>query len=354
MARMGKVRVLVVDDDKKRFEVFQRCLGADFDVVEARPGQSATRLLENEDFDLLSDKRGSAGMTNSLAEFVGSCPSTRSLLDTIERVAREDGDFLILGEAGSGKTRVARAIHQERRQTGAFLCLRLAELDARQIESAVFDKGMSQELQSGPGTLFIDGIQHVSLAAQNRLVRERSSIWPGWRVIFGAPSLSEELSHPLREHLAQREVQIRPLRERGEDIPELAVHFVAKACKALGRHGISISREAMAELCAYNWPGNVCELRDVIEQAVPRCSDMGQIGAGLISAGQNAIVEQVVEDIIGGSRGLDAAMAELEVAVIREALQQQHGNRSAAARQLKLPRQTLQDRMKKYGLWQPQ
>lgn len=353
MAKMGKVRVLVVDDDKKRFEVFQRCLGADFDLVEARPGVSTTRLLENEDFDLLlSDKRGSVGITGSIVEFVGSCPSTRSLLDTIERVAGADEDLLILGEAGSGKARVARAIHQERRQVGAFLCLRLAELDAGQIESAVFDNVMTQELQSEPGTLFIDGVQHLTMAAQDRLVQDRHTIWPAWRIIFGALSLSDEISPSLRQHLAHREVQIRPLRERGEDISGLAVHFAAKSCKTLGRNGISLSREAMAELCAYDWPGNVSELRDVIEQAVQRCSDMCQIGAGLIGEGQNAIVEQVVEDIIGGSRGLDAAMAELEAAVIREALQQQHGNRSAAARQLKLPRQTLQDRMKKHGLWQ--
>lgn len=352
MARMGKVRVLVVDDDKQRVEVFQRCLGADFDVVEARPGVSAAKLLESEDFDLLvSDKRGSLTGNASRLDFVGSCPSTRRLIETIERVTREDGDVLVLGEVGSGKARVARAIHQNRGQAaGAFLCIRLAELDAEQMEAAVFDNAVTQ-LHSG-GTLFIDGIENMPVDAQVRLVRERDTLWPGWRMILATQSRNDIASPALREHVSPREIEIRPLRERGEDIPELAVHFVAKICEQLGRQGVSLSREAMAELCAYDWPGNVSELRDVIEQAVARSEDNSQIGSGLLSEGQNAIVGQVVEDIIGGSRGLDAAMAELEAAVIREALQQQHGNRSAAARQLKLPRQTLQDRMKKHGLWQ--
>jgi arginine utilization regulatory protein len=108
----------------------------------------------------------------------------------------------------------------------------------------------------------------------------------------------------------------------------------------------------MAELCAHDWPGNVRELKTVIDDMVVRTSDHSEIASGFKQpGGQSLIVEQVVGDIIGGCRGLDAAMAELEAAVIREALEQQQGNRSAAARQLKLPRQTLQDRMKKHGLW---
>jgi DNA-binding NtrC family response regulator len=142
------------------------------------------------------------------------------------------------------------------------------------------------------------------------------------------------------------------LRDRGEDIPRLAVHFLAEAMRRSGRVGITLGRQAMAELCAYDWPGNVSELKRVLDDTVLRAGDQSEIGPGtMLSGGQSFIVEQVVGDIIGGCRGLDAAMAELEAAVIREALQQQRGNRSAAARQLKLPRQTLQDRMKKHGLW---
>ncbi len=352
MARTGKVRVLVVDDDKQRVEVFQRCLSSDFDVVEATPGLSATRLMESEHFDLLvSDKRGPTGIDSGTG-FVGACPSTRSLLDAIEGFGAESGDVLVTGEAGSGKARVARSLHQATRGGGAFLCLRLAELAPGQIEAAIFDKARAQSLAAERGTLFIDGVERMSHELQARLVADRDQSWAGWRIVCATAEDPSGLHPLLLQHLGARVIELLPLRDRGEDIPPLAGHFVAQASRRLGRRGISLSREAMAELCVYNWPGNVSELREVIEQAVPRCSDLGEIGPGLLREGKSPIVGQVVDDIIGGSRGLDAAMAELEAAVIREALQQQRGNRSAAARQLKLPRQTLQDRMKKHGLWQ--
>jgi DNA-binding NtrC family response regulator len=351
MDRLGKVRVLVVDDDKQRVEVFQRCLSQDFDVFEARPGVAARRLLETEDFDLLvSDKSGPNGAGKEGVEIVGSCPNTRSLFVAIERIAREKGDVLIVGEPGSGKALTARALHQTEGRVGTFVCVRLAEIDADQIESIVFERPMPVG-----GTLLLEGIEHLPLVLQERLVRERESgQLPSndCRVICAAETESDRISAALLRHLSPRRIQLSPLRDRGEDIPRLAIHFVARASKRLGRAGISLSREAMSELCSYNWPGNVSELREVLEQALARCPDQGVIGAGLLSGTQSPIVEQVVEDIIGGCRGLDAAMAELEAAVIREALQLQRGNRSAAARQLKLPRQTLQDRMKKHGLWQ--
>lgn len=355
MSRLGKV--LVVDDDKNRADIVRRRLCEDFEIVNASPGPSAAHLLETEEFDLLISERGNAAQqvatdSNGEPELVGTCPAMMVLLTDIERAARQDGDLHLVGEIGSGKALVARTVHRIEKRPGAFLCVRLADLEPSEMEAAVF----GHALPVG-GTLFVDGIDRLSLPLQERLVRERNSGQlrsSDFRLVSASAVALEHatISPALAQHMGASRVLIPELRNRGEDIPRLAVHFVGDAMRKSGRVGLTIGRRAMAELCAYDWPGNVGELKAVIDDVVVRTQDDTEIGPGMmLSGGQSLIVEQVVVDIIGGCRGLDAAMAELEAAVIREALEQQHGNRSAAARQLKLPRQTLQDRMKKHGLW---
>ena len=354
---MGKVRVLVVDDDKNRADIVRRRLCEDFEIVNASPGPSAAHLLETEEFDLLISEQGKAAQRTVKnltreSELVGNCPAMMELLTDIERAARQQGDLHLVGESGSGKALVARSVHRIEGRVGAFVCVRLSDLDAEEMEAAVF----GHKLSAG-GTLFLDGIERLSMSAQERLVRERNSGQlpsSSYRLICASsvPLGHASMSPALAQHLGVSLVQIPELRDRGEDIPRLAVHFVGEAMRRSGRVGLTIGRKAMAELCAYDWPGNVSELKSVIGDIVTRTNDHTEIGPGMmLSGGKSLIVEQVVVDIIGGCRGLDAAMAELEAAVIREALEQQQGNRSAAARQLKLPRQTLQDRMKKHGLW---
>jgi DNA-binding NtrC family response regulator len=362
MTRLGKVRVLVVDDDKNRADIVRRRLCEDFEIVNASPGPSAVRLLETQDFDLLiSDQRDSTKISLAgglqQAELVGSCPAMMALLAKIEQAANQTGDIHLVGETGSGKALVARSIHGADTRTGAFVRIRLKDLNASEMEAAVFGSG-----RPSAGTFFLDGIEFLPADLQERLAREHSpgqSRERGYRLItasclpLGHASMSESWRQLVEEASSNfTSITVPALRDRGEDIPRLAVHFLVEAMKRSGRLGVTLGRQAMAELCAHNWPGNVSELKQVVDDIVLRTNDNREIGPGaMLSGGQSFIVEQVVSDIIGGCRGLDAAMAELEAAVIREALHQQRGNRSAAARQLKLPRQTLQDRMKKHGLW---
>lgn len=362
MTRLGKVRVLVVDDDKNRADIVRRRLCEDFEIVNASPGPSAARLLETEDFDLLiSDQRESSLL--SLAggfhqpELVGSCPAMKALLADIEFAANGPSDLHLIGETGCGKALVARSVHSIDTRSGAFVRIRLADLDVSEMEAAVFGTG-----RPSAGTFFLDGIDALPVPMQERLAREHLPGQPrdrGYRLItasslpLGHASMSLMWKELVEDSSASfSSITVPALRDRGEDIPRLAVHFLSEAMKRSGRVGVTLGRQAMAELCAHSWPGNVSELKRVVDDIVLRTRDNSEIGPGtMLSGGQSFIVEQVVGDIIGGCRGLDAAMAELEAAVIREALRQQRGNRSAAARQLKLPRQTLQDRMKKHGLW---
>ena len=251
----------------------------------------------------------------------------------------------------------ARAVHSLDTRNGAFVRVRLADLNSDEMEAAIFGEG-----RPAAGTFFLDGIEHLPLALQDRLAAEHAlgQRRTGEYRLVTASSVAlthESLSKAwhARSQVPATDltlINVPALRDRGEDIPRLAVHFLSEAMRRTRRVGVTLGRQAMAELCAHDWPGNVSELKRIIDDTVMRTNDNTEIGPGsMLSGGQSFIVEQVVGDIIGGCRGLDAAMAELEAAVIREALQQQRGNRSAAARQLKLPRQTLQDRMKKHGLW---
>lgn len=367
MTRLGKVRVLVVDDDKNRADIVRRRLCEDFEIVNATPGPLAARLLETEDFDLLiSEQVGSSqvGLSGgairksfSEPELVGSCVAMKALLAEVQVAANASCDVHILGEAGSGKAMAARALHSVDTRNGAFVRVRLADLNSDEMEAAVFGEG-----RPAAGTFFLDGIENLSLALQERLAAEHA---PGqlrtgkYRLVTAS---SVPLTHESLSDVWQAAsgggatelslIHVPALRDRGEDIPRLAVHFLSEAIRRTGRVGVTLGRRSVAELCAHDWPGNVSELKRIINDTVVRTKDNTEIGPGsMLSGGQSFIVEQVVGDIIGGCRGLDVAMAELEAAVIREALQLQRGNRSAAARQLKLPRQTLQDRMKKHGLW---
>lgn len=286
---------------------------------------------------------------------IGSSPAMRTVFATIERVARTKGDVLIQGEVGTGKALVAKALHHTAGRSGEIECLKLAEMEASEMEAAIFDQTRKSET-----SLFIEGIENLELRLQDRLLRERLSdelaaerchLIVGASTDLDAAVSRGELISGLRDHIRKLNISVPALRDRGEDIPTLAVHFVSEHSERLGRTGITLGRGAMAELCGYDWPENVSELRRVVEHAVELAGDNSEIASGMLRRSGHPIVEQVVEDIIGGGRGLDAAMAELEAAVIAEALEQHQGNRSAAARQLKLPRQTLQDRMKKHGLW---
>jgi DNA-binding NtrC family response regulator len=230
-------------------------------------------------------------------ELVGSGPAMTRLLAQIDRVAPSETRVCILGETGTGKELVARAIHEKSaRHECAFVPLNCAAVPAELIESELFghEKGsftgaanrhIGKFEQAEGGTLFLDEIGDMPLAMQAKLLRvleegevERvggdKPIKVNVRVIVATHRNLEELvkKNEFRADLFHRvyvfPLSLPPLRERPEDFPALAANFAAQVAKQNGWKTKKFSDAAIAELRRYSWPGNVRELRNIVERLV--------------------------------------------------------------------------------------
>jgi formate hydrogenlyase transcriptional activator len=249
---------------------------------------------------------------HNFKEIVGSSPSLLGALRTIDRVAPTDSTVLILGETGTGKELVARAIHSRSpRHRHPLVKVNCGAIPAGLIESELFghvrgaftgalDRRVGRfELADG-GTLFLDEIGELPLDMQVKLLRvlqehEFESLGSSRttrvdvRIIAAT---NRDLQHEVsaarfRADLYYRlnvlQVRVPPLRERREDIPELTLLFVQRHAKRIGRTIAGVSKNSMEQLAAYPWPGNVRELENVIERAlVLSASDVLEIGADLL------------------------------------------------------------------------
>ncbi len=235
-------------------------------------------------------------------ELVGSGAAMKKLAAQIDRVAASETRVCILGETGTGKELVARAIHEKSpRREQAFITLNCAAVPAELIESELFghEKGsftgatarhLGKFEQADGGTLFLDEIGDMPVAMQAKLLRvleegevERvggdKPIKVNVRVVVATHRNLEELvkQNGFRSDLFHRiyvfPLQLPPLRERPEDFPELAAHFARQVAKQNGWKEKAFADDAIAELRKYNWPGNVRELRNVVERLVLLASD---------------------------------------------------------------------------------
>ena len=243
-------------------------------------------------------------------ELVGSGPAMSKLLAQIDRVAPSETRICILGETGTGKELVARAIHEKSaRHENAFVTLNCAAVPAELIESELFghEKGaftgaagrhIGKFEQAEGGTLFLDEIGDMPLAMQAKLLRvleegevERvggdKPIKVNVRVIVATHRNLEDLvkKNEFRADLFHRvyvfPLALPPLRERPEDFPVLASHFACQVAKQNGWKEKLFSEDAIAELRRYTWPGNVRELRNIVERLV------------LLSSGDTVTAEDV-------------------------------------------------------------
>ncbi|HEX8872403.1 MAG TPA: sigma-54 dependent transcriptional regulator, partial [Candidatus Acidoferrum sp.] len=230
-------------------------------------------------------------------ELVGSGPAMKKLLAQIERVAASETRVCILGETGTGKELVARAIHEKSpRRENAFVTLNCAAVPAELIESELFghEKGAftgaagrhaGKFEQAEGGTLFLDEIGDMPVAMQAKLLRvleegevERvggdKPVKVNVRVVVATHRNLEDLvkSNEFRRDLFHRvyvfPLQLPPLRERLEDFPELVAHFARQVAAQNGWKEKTFSDDAVAELRRYSWPGNIRELRNVVERLV--------------------------------------------------------------------------------------
>ena len=230
-------------------------------------------------------------------ELVGSGPAMKKLLAQIERVAASETRVCILGETGTGKELVARAIHEKSpRKENAFITLNCAAVPAELIESELFghEKGsftgaagrhVGKFEQAEGGTLFLDEIGDMPVNMQAKLLRvleegeiERvggeKPIKVNVRVIVATHRNLEELvkKNEFRRDLFHRiyvfPLNLPPLRERSEDFPELMAHFARQVAAQNGWKAKLFSADSIAALRPYSWPGNVRELRNVVERLV--------------------------------------------------------------------------------------
>jgi two-component system, NtrC family, nitrogen regulation response regulator NtrX len=252
-------------------------------------------------------------------ELIGSGPAMTRLLAQIDRVAASETRVCILGETGTGKELVARAIHEKSaRRENAFVTLNCAAVPAELIESELFghEKGAftgaaakhaGKFEQADGGTLFLDEIGDMPVAMQAKLLRvleegevERvggdKPIQVNVRVLVATHRNLEELvkQNAFRRDLFHR-VYVFPLplpalRERPEDFPALVGHFARQVAAQNGWKEKTFSNDAIAELRRYNWPGNVRELRNVVERLV-------------LLAGEGAVSGADVRMVLSGAGG---------------------------------------------------
>jgi DNA-binding NtrC family response regulator len=235
-------------------------------------------------------------------ELVGSGPAMKKLISQIERVAASETRVCILGETGTGKELVARAIHEKSpRREHPFITLNCAAVPAELIESELFghEKGaftgaavkhLGKFEQADGGTLFLDEIGDMPVAMQAKLLRvleegevERvggdKPVKVNVRVVVATHRNLEDLvkHNAFRRDLFHRvyvfPLTLPPLRERPEDFSELVAHFARQVAAQNGWKEKIFSEEAIAELRKYGWPGNVRELRNIVERLILLASD---------------------------------------------------------------------------------
>jgi DNA-binding NtrC family response regulator len=302
-------------------------------------------------------------------EFVASSPAMAPLLETITRIAPSDANVLITGEHGTGKEVVARTVHAlSLRSSRPFLAVNTGGLAEGIFESELFghvkgaftdartDRIGRFELADG-GTIFLDEIGNVPLRQQAKLLRviesgemERvgssRSKHVNVRVIsatnadLAAACASGNFREDLLFRLNTVELHLPPLRERREDIPVLALHFLSQYASRYSRQVRGIDPAAMQALTQYTWPGNVRELEHAIERAVLMCRTE-QIQPADLGLGMQRPSAQNLEEL---------SLEAVESILIRKALQRFQGNVSQAADALGLSRGALYRRMEKYGL----
>lgn len=303
-------------------------------------------------------------------EIIGKSPSIQQVFTVIEKVAATDANVLILGENGTGKELIARAIHQRSlRKNKSFVSVDMGAITETLFESELFghkkgaftdareDRPGRFELANG-GTLFLDEIGNLSMSLQSKLlsalqsrqvtrVGSNQSITVDIRVICATnmPLHKMVQEGTFRQDLLYRintvEIQVPPLCERVDDIPPLAQHYLAYYAKKYHKRVSTISDEAMDKLKRYAWPGNIRELQHAIERAVIMTdSDSLQESDFLLSRSLNSTPSP------SATLNLD----EVEKTAISKALQLHSGNISKAAEELGLTRASLYRRMEKYGL----
>lgn len=316
-------------------------------------------------------KQLSADLDQAFHEFIGSCEPMKRVFETINKVALTDANVLILGENGTGKELVARAVHRRsNRADEVFLSVDMGSISETIFESELFghvkgaftdareDRAGRFEVASG-GTLFLDEIGNLPLGMQAKLLavlENRTLTRLGSNIArpidirlicaSNMPLADMVEKGEFRQDLMYRintvEVNLPPLRDRSIDIMLLAEHYLEIYCRKYNKVQKQISSAAQKRLEKYYWPGNVRELQHAIERAV-------------IMSDSNTLQQEDFFFSVTAARpdGMSFEsfnLDEIEKTVIMKVLKKFDGNISHAADELGLTRTSLYRRMQKYGL----
>jgi DNA-binding NtrC family response regulator len=332
---------------------------------------------------LFEENRDLLKLAGLHGQMVGGSPPMRALYDQIKLVAPSNGRVLITGENGSGKELVARAIHENSlRASGPFIKVNCAAVPRELIESELFGHekgsftGASQQRRgkfelADSGTLFLDEIGDMQLTMQAKLLRvlqegelERvgssDTIVVDVRVIaatnqdlgqaIGAGRFREDLFHRLNVI----PIRVPALKERKEDIPDLALHFLRQACEQNNRRTKSFAPGALERLSAHEYSGNVRELKNSVERLVIMVPDEviqpADVDRWLNLGRQPGEAETAESSFYNPELTIKEMLTNAERAFILKALQDCDGHVTNAAKQLGLERSHLYKKMKALGI----
>ncbi|MCD4819261.1 MAG: sigma-54 dependent transcriptional regulator [Candidatus Cloacimonetes bacterium] len=334
-------------------------------ALELRKTRLETTKLKNQKQNLCET------LNQPFKDFIGVSQEMKNVFKTIQKVAKTDASVLILGDNGTGKELVARALHKNsNRANEVFISVDLGAISETLFESELFghvkgaftdakkDRPGRLEIASG-GTLFLDEIGNLSMPLQAKLLtalEKREVIRVGSnkphpidiRLISATnmPIYKMANEKDFRQDLLYRintvEIQIPPLRDRVEDIEPLAKHFLKKYSQKYNKNIKTLSVASIKKLEHYNWPGNIRELQHALERAIIMCeSKMLQPFDFLLSEPTSGFGDDNFETY---------NLEDVEATIIKKVLRKHKGNISQAAKELGLTRTSLYRRLEKYDL----
>jgi DNA-binding NtrC family response regulator len=342
----------------------QKLLGTILSAIQLRQSRKEVQKLK------VAQEKLSDDIDQPYVDFVGTSPAVQRVHEMIDRVASTDADVLILGENGTGKELVARAIHRKSaRRNNVFISVDLGAITESLFESELFghvkgaftdakqDKAGRFEIAS-EGTIFLDEIGNLSLASQSKIltvlqnrkvqrVGSTKEITVNFRLLCATNMPLHEMVYEkkFRQDLLYRintvEIRVPSLRERIEDIPLLLEHFLKRYSQKYKRQDMSVDKSVVSRLKKYHWPGNVRELQHAVERAVI-------LNEGKVIRSP----ELLINNTSNQPRKEDhpVTLEEMEKSFILQSLQDHDGNVSNTARTLGMTRTALYRRMKKHGL----
>jgi DNA-binding NtrC family response regulator len=339
-----------------------------------------TRIREKDALRRISEEnlylRDQVEVQFNYGEIIGNSPTMQEVYRTIEKVARGDSSIIIYGESGTGKELVARAIHKASpRKDRAFIRVNCGALAEGVLESELFghEKGSFTgalkrkkgrfELAHG-GSIFLDEIGDIPLATQVKLLRvlqekefERvggeETLTADVRVIAAThKNLKKEIkTGNFREDLYYRlhiiPIYLPPLRERKEDIPLLADHFIRKIMQELKIPDLTIHKKAVEKLLIYDWPGNVRELENVLERAAVLCEKEQILPTDLphfADTGESSVT------ISENNLNLNQTLEMVEKQLLEKAMERARGIKTEAAKLLGIKTSALYYKLEKYRM----